>query len=160
MNKIKQVILFVSESESPWYAFKTLVYCTLHFPALVFHEIMHLVVLFYAMLCGMASNFQITKMCIFEITKVEDHKNINTQLSISYKSNFVWGRAITLAPLIGYFLLIIYCIVFVHPFILIYCVYATKTFMLSNVDIEALESLDYNSKRLRLIKRFKNFLND
>jgi hypothetical protein len=163
MNKIKQVLSFVGDSHAPWLAARALTKSLVLTPALIYHEIMHLLVVAYGTICGVITDFEILRLDFLKVTKCVKEEDVEfqtltSQLTIQYRSSFAWGRAVGLAPLIGYFLLIIYCIVFFHPLILIYCVYAAPTFMLSDVDIESLESLDYNSKRLRLIKRFKKFL--
>lgn len=128
----------------------------------MFHELMHLLVIGYGKLCGMITKFRITKLAFFEVTQnvEEGFKTLTLQLAISYTSNKHWARMCSIAPLYGYIFLIIYGIICVHPFLLIYCVYAVRGFFLSSVDIETSENNGCNLQLAYYLRSFYKFINN
>ena len=161
MKKIQQLIQFVYTSQHPWCAVRILTHSILLLPALVFHELMHITLMGLGIIVDGVSNVTILERQFFHVQTLDDGtKQLRTSLSINYSSRgFFWGKAVTLAPLYGYVMLVLYSLIIFHPLVLCYCVFAFPVFFLSDMDIKALEDLSYDPKKTILLKKIKTFLN-
>lgn len=159
MNKIKQISAFVYESENPFRAFLTVLHSVFMMPALFYHELMHILALILGTVFGPVHSCKISKFEFFKVIPCKDHKLLSTSMSISYNCNVFWGKMVTLAPLVGWLALFSFSLFIFNSFLIFYCIIALPTFYLSDIDIDALGTLNFDEKKLARIKQFKNFLN-
>lgn len=155
MRKIKDLYLFLKELENNKKRLKCigiLIGTFFEFPAFVFHEFMHIIFMVQWNVFNIKINDSWFYEVIFSDPKNNNKPSIRTfGLSMNYASTPLAGLLTSAAPLIGWFLLLYYSIMFNHWFLLSYLILGFRMFFLSREDIKAMRSCGCNRKLFRML---------
>ena len=126
-------------------------YQILGFPAFIFHEFMHI---FFIVMCGNIKSTKIIHWHFYDILNNSDgSKTLRSYcLGLSHNGNSQEVILSSIAPLLGWVLLVIFAIVFNIWILLAYCLICFKVFFLSDQDIETMRITGFNDKACNLFK--------
>lgn len=137
-----------------------LLWSLMQLPGFLFHEVMHLIFISYFDVFGTVTNFKITEWYLYRFQK-NDGPGVSLRtysLAISFSATSFEGVVVSIAPLIGYLILMTTLALTGHWFVFTYCLITIKIFYLSAVDIESLKLNGLNLKTCQVLSKIQQSL--